>query len=68
MVFLSHWGLNEYNIMPLGLANPLETSQMLMNSVFHEFLDRFFGVYLDDLLVYSKSLEDYVFYLNLGLD
>ena len=54
--------------MPLGLINALETFQRLMNSVFHDFLDKFSGVYLDDLLVYSKSLEDHVHHLRLVLD
>ena len=33
-----------------------ETFQRLMNSIFHEFMDKFLKVCLDDLLVYSKSL------------
>ena len=41
--------------MPLGLKNSPKTPQMLMNSVFHEFLDKFLCIYLD-LLVYRKSL------------
>ena len=53
--------------MPLGLTNAPGTLQKLMNSVFYEFLDKFLGVYLDDLLIYSKSLEDYVCYLRLVL-
>ena len=57
--FLLHWGLYKYNIMPLGLTNAPETFQRLMNSVFCEFLDKFLGVYLNDLLVYSKSLEEH---------
>ena len=48
--------------------NAPETFQRLMNSVFHEFLDKFLGVYLDDLLVYRKSLEDHVNHLRLVLD
>ena len=54
--------------MPLGLTNAPETLQRLINSVFHDFLDKFLGVYLDELLVYSKSLEDYVHHLRFILD
>ena len=39
-----------------------------MNSVFHKFLDKFLGIYLDDLLVNSKSLEDHVHHIQIILD
>ena len=45
-----------------------ESFQRFLNSVFHEFLDKFLGVFLDDLLVSSSSLEDHVNYLRLVLD
>ena len=54
--------------MPLGLINAPATFQRLMNSAFYEFLDKFLGVYLDDLLVYSKSLEDHMHHLRIVLD
>ena len=60
MAFLSYWGLYKYNVMPLGLTNAPETFQRLINSVFCNFLDKFLGVYLNKVLFYSKSLEDYV--------
>ena len=53
--------------MSLGLMNAPDTFQRLMNSVLHEFLDKFLVVYLDDLLIYIKSLEDHVHYLRLLL-
>ena len=70
IAFLSYWGrgLYKYNVMSLGLTNAPETFQRLMNSVFCEFLDKLLGVYLDNLLVYSKSLEDHMHYLRLVLD
>ena len=68
MALLSHWGLCKYNVMPLGVTNAVTTFQRLMNSVLHEFLDKFLGVYLDDLFFYSKSLEDHMDHLKLVLD
>ena len=41
MAFLSCWDLYKYNVIPLGIMNAPETFQRLMNSVIHEFLDRF---------------------------
>ena len=67
MVFLSYWGFYKYNILPLKLTNAPDTFQRLINSVFHGFLDKFLGVYLDDLLVYSQSLYEYVHHLRLVL-
>ena len=51
-----------------GGMNAPATFQRLVNSVFHKFLNKFLGVYLDDLLVYSKSLEDHMHHLRLVLD
>ena len=60
--------LYKYNVMPLGLTNAPETFQKLINSVFGEFLGKFLGVYLDDVLVSSKCLENHVHHLRLVLD
>ena len=67
MAYILCWGLYEYNLLPLGLMNALETFQRLMN-IFHGFFDKFLGIYLDDLLVYRKSLENHMCPLRLFLD
>lgn len=48
--------------MPFGLTNAPATFCTLMNQ--HEYLDKFVVVYLDDIVVYSKTLEDHLVHLR----
>jgi hypothetical protein len=46
--------------MPFGLTNAPATFQAYINNVLRKYLDVFVVVYLDDILVYSKTYDDYV--------
>ena len=48
----------------MGLTNAPATFCNLINVVFYEFEDRFVVVYLDDIVIYSESLEDHLEHLR----
>ncbi|KAK1912882.1 hypothetical protein P3342_004818 [Pyrenophora teres f. teres] len=58
--FRSRYGHYEYTVMPFGLTNAPATFQELINNVLRAHLDIFIIAYLDNILVYSETLEDHV--------
>jgi hypothetical protein len=67
MTFSTRYGLYEYLIMSFGLTNAPPHFMYLMNSVFMPELDKFVVVFIDDILVYSKSMEDHEGHLRVVL-
>ncbi|XP_043813663.1 uncharacterized protein LOC110612552 [Manihot esculenta] len=62
---VTRYGAFEFLVMPFGLTNALATFCTLMNQVFHEYLDKFVVVYLDNIVVYSSSLKEHREHLSL---
>jgi transposase InsO family protein len=58
--FRTRYGLYEYLVMPFGLTNAPATCQELVNNVLRTHLDQTVVAYLDDILVYSKTLEEHI--------
>jgi hypothetical protein len=65
--FSTRYGLYEYLVMSFGLTNASTHFMYLMNSVFMPELDKFVVVFIDDILVYSKSMEDHEGHLRVVL-
>ena len=57
--YVTRYGAFEFLVIPLSLTNALAISCTLINQVFQEYLDKFVVVYLDDIVVYSVSMEEH---------
>ena len=57
--FRTHYGHFEFLVLPFGLTNALAIFMDLMNRVFQPYLDKFVVVFIDDILVYSKSYKEH---------
>ena len=66
--FRTRYGLFESLVMPFGLSNAPAVFQSFVNNVLREFLDIFVVVYLDDILVYSKSESEHILHVRMVLE
>ena len=58
--FVSRYGSFEYLVMPFGLCNAPATFQRVMNTILREGMDKYVLVFLDDILIYSRTLEEHI--------
>ncbi|GBG72593.1 hypothetical protein CBR_g12165 [Chara braunii] len=66
--FKTRYGHFEWVVMPFGLTNAPATFQAIMTTEFRDLLDHSFLIYLDDILVYNRTLDEHIVHLRAVLD
>ena len=63
MAFRYKYGHFEYLVLPFGFTNTLAIFQTIVNEALKRFVDQIYIIFLDDILIYFKTLEKYIQYI-----
>ena len=58
--FRTRFGLYHWRVIPFGLCNAPATFQSMMDNIFHNLLDNAVIVYLDDILIYTETVDKHI--------
>jgi len=67
MAFRTRYGHYEYTVMSFGVTNAPGVFMEYMNRTFHDYFDRFVVVFINDILIYSKTEEEHAEHLKIVL-
>jgi hypothetical protein len=65
--FKMRFGHYKFTVLPFGLTNAPGVFMSLMNGVFHEYLDKFVQVFIDNILIYCRTMKEHEEHLCLVL-
>jgi hypothetical protein len=68
IAFRTRYGHYEFLVMSFGLTNALAIFMDTMNRIFHDYLDQFTVAFVDNILIYSKMLEEHEEHLRKALE
>ena len=67
ITFNIHYNKYEFIIMSFEFINAFATFQTIINNIFKSYLNKFVIVYLNDILIFSNTLKEYIKYLKIIL-